>query len=193
MRFLIFLVAGAGLSACGGGGKLSELDRDYASSDSNSWQSLAQYSGGTSVLAFKGIILSDATINEPSYIFTITDNAEILTATLSGAMKLELVESSDLGDTNQYEYLVSGTNFEGEFVEIESAGYFLDGSALDQIGVSYSLIDYSGGISGSIMSTGTFVQGLPSGSHSYSNGYAMIIYNQSGVEEKYNDLVITID
>ena len=193
LRFLIFLVAVTGLSACGGGGKLSELDRDYATSDINSWQSLKQYSDGSSVLAFKGVLQSDESIDEPRYLFAVTTDPDQLTATISGAINVELVEANDFNGSNYYKYLYNGTNSEGKSINAEVLGYFLDG-ADNQVSMTTLVIDLdSERPVGSLLSSGTLVQGLPSGRHSYSGGDAQIIFKGSELEQKYNDMLITID
>ena len=128
------------LSACGGGGGLSGLDNSYRNTGTNSNEVVKQFSDGSAVVATKGNLKSLATIEEPSYFFSITDAPDSLIETFNGAMNLEVVQADDFGGTDYYRYVYTGTNSQGKTIEAISLGYFLDGSG-NQVSVNIATLN----------------------------------------------------
>ena len=193
-RAVVLSLAAISLSACGGGGDLSGLDRDFDNSGTNSYETLTEYEDGSAALALKAVIQSNATIDEPSYTFVLTNYPDEFTKTISSSLNLEELERNDFDGTNYYRIAYEGTNFEGKDVNAATLGFFLDGEE-HQVSTTVFFVDYENNENPTygILSSGTEVQGLPSGRQTYSGGDVIIAYANSGMEEKYDEMAINVN
>lgn len=188
------MLAGFLLSACGGGSDLSNLDRDFELSGNSTSETLAEFEDGSAALALKAVVQSNATIDEPSYMFVVTSNPDDFTNTISSTLNIDESDRDDYGGTDYYRIQYEGTNYEGKLVQAVTKGYFLDGDE-HQVSTSVLFIDFenSDNPTFGLLSSGTEVQGLPSGRHTYSGGDAMIAYGDSGIEEMYDNMTISVN
>ena len=175
------------LSACGGGGgNLANLDRDFEN-DGQSNEVIKQFHDGSALVVTKGNLKSLVTIEEPSYFFSITANPTELVDTFNGALNLEVVSRDDFGGTDYYETVYTGRNASGKQLDARTLGYFLDGSG-NQVSVTLAAI----GEDAVLFNSGTLVNGMPSGRHTYSRGDAIIGYKDD-VEVSYNSMTVVVD
>lgn len=186
---LILIACAMVASSCGGGGSLSDLDSSYDNSGINSNETIKQFSDGSAVVATKGNIKSLATIDEPSYYFSITNEPDSLIQTFNGAVNLRVTDSTDFGGTNYYRYVYDGTTSQGKNIEAVSIGYFLDGSG-NQVSVTVATLNNDEVF---LLSSGTLAKTLPAGKHIYSFGDIIMAYRDSGAETSFDKITVAVD
>lgn len=177
------------LSGCGGGGgNLSDLDRDFENSGQAN-EVIKQFADGSALVVTKGNLKSLATIEEPSYFFSITDKPDSLIETFNGAMNLQLISRDDFGGTNYFNDIYTGTNVAGKKIDGRSLGIFLDGSG-NQVSINVATLNEEEVF---FFTTGTLVNVMPQGKHTYSAGDVLIAFKEYDIEEAYDTITVAVD
>ncbi|MDC0929640.1 hypothetical protein OAS03_02465 [Planktomarina temperata] len=184
-KILTSVFAGLCLSACGGGGStgagvgsLAELNAAASQSGSTATKTIQNYGSGDSVVAMQGILKTKNSSGKELYVFALTQDAQTIKNTFTGAVTLTASNYSDFGGTDFYFYNGAGTNADGEAITSKHVGFFYGG--LD-VGGTYAVI---GGVE-NLVTHGYTPGDLPSGTQTYSNGDTRIIYRGT-IEDSYN-------
>lgn len=176
------------LTNCGGGGTtLTEnIDRSYNSDQNIATDIIKEYSNGNAVIAVKGD-LEDGGIEgaTPRYYFVLSEDTESVLNTFEGVVTWESVENY-LDDGAEYGVIREGVNSKGQRVWVDTYGVNLNLSGSEYASLSAVEVGDKAGF----LSSGTIIQRLPSGKHTYQGG---AIIGVNDLVEGDNNLLLVAD
>ena len=157
------------LAACGGGGSVS----DIPPSTSPNVVTLKSYNNGNGVLTAENTNLGTAGGN--ANILVALSNLTAAREVASGTMNLQVVAGSAAQNGPFYVVTRTGTASNGASLVVSTAGENLNQSGTEYASISLVTVNNSIGLS----SAGTPVNGIPTGTYSYS-GTASVVDTVTG-------------
>ena len=154
------------LAACGGGAtSTSRIDQAYVASGTNTSETIKSYSNGDAVVAVKGNLADGgiAEANTPLYYFILSSDADDVIGVFEGAVAWESTDQY-LTQGNVYGVYREGIASTGKSLTADTTGINLNYSGSEYASMTVAEIGDEVGI----LTSGTTVSRLPSGSHSYS-------------------------
>ena len=183
-RFAVFSLAAISLSACGGGNTAtSGIDVGYNQTGSNTSETIKSYSNGDAVVAVKGILADGgiAEADKPIYYFILSSNSAEVISVFDGAVAWEL-EDQYYTLENVYSVYREGISNSGKALTADTTGINLNYSGTEYASMTAAEI----GDEIAILTSGTTITRLPSGSHSYSGAIIVGIENDMEVGSVLN-------
>lgn len=187
MKKFVLLGCVCGLTACGGGGGVTNsIDNDYSNSGKIATSVVKEYSNGDSVVIAKGDLEDGGPANAPArYYFVLSQNADSVVDTMNGVVAWDEVQTKYVNGM-YYGVIRRGVNASGENVTADTDGLNLNLSGNEYVSLSVVSVGEDWGV----LSSGTVVSQLPSGKFTYEGG---AVIHLNGTIEGDDNLLLVAD